>query len=340
MTTADKVEHLRTRRRLKQQRRRARDLDEQKDLENQLYILEHFLANYKLHAGTALLWQQVASALADTVDDATSINMRLRQQVDRLVLLVHGLASWEASEPFTWQQVWLPIDPTARRTGLDWFTQRLFHNTDRMLARTFFPSSSLPVMDHVEIDHGNDLLDIAVRLQIDIALPLDETHACVRPNIWASWKAPWSHIPVTVLDPALVASIDPNMHFQRVDAPEEVSYFVMREFVTPDRIVFVGGNVCQTDDDPTAWRPRLLWFTLDRVGLDKTRLRVLGYNGPYVKAQSRKTWRDALLSFGPHADAIPEAAKWAAFQQFLDYGAALTLDHERRAMGLHLLPTV
>ncbi|KDO17406.1 hypothetical protein SPRG_17155, partial [Saprolegnia parasitica CBS 223.65] len=61
MTTADKGEHLRTLRRLKQQRRRARDLDEQKDLKQQLYVLQHFLAKYKAHAGTTLPWKQVAS---------------------------------------------------------------------------------------------------------------------------------------------------------------------------------------------------------------------------------------------------------------------------------------
>ncbi|KDO25349.1 hypothetical protein SPRG_09174 [Saprolegnia parasitica CBS 223.65] len=323
MTTADKGGHLRTLRRLKQQRRRARDLDEQKDLEQQLYVLQHFLAKYKAHADTTLPWKQMASALNDAVDDATSINMMLRQQVDRLVKLGHGLAFWEASEPFTWQQVWLPIDPIARCTNLDWFTQRFFHNTDWMLARTFFPSSSLRVMDHVEIDHGNDLLDIGDRMQIDIALPLDDTH-----------------IPVTVLDPALVASIDPNMRFQRVDVPGEVSYFVMREFATPNRFVFVIDNVCQLNDDPSVWCPRLSWYTLDRVRPNTIRLRALIYNGPYVKERSRKTWRDALSSFDAHADAITEAAKWAAFQQFLDHGAHIALDHDRRMMGLHLFPTM
>ncbi|KDO25350.1 hypothetical protein SPRG_09175 [Saprolegnia parasitica CBS 223.65] len=93
MEITDKEERLRERRRLKQQRHRARDLDEQKDLERQLYVLQNFLAKYKAHADTALPWKQVAFALQDAVDDATTVNIQLRQQVEQLSRLAHSLAS-------------------------------------------------------------------------------------------------------------------------------------------------------------------------------------------------------------------------------------------------------
>ncbi|KDO25352.1 hypothetical protein SPRG_09177 [Saprolegnia parasitica CBS 223.65] len=104
------------------------------------------------------------------------------------------------------QHVLLPTDPTARRTGIDWFSHRLFYNTDRMLAHTFFLSSSLRLQDHVQIDCGNDSVDISARLQVDIALPLEVTHSVLHDAIWSIMRGDGAPFLLAFLDQEMLSS--------------------------------------------------------------------------------------------------------------------------------------
>ncbi|KDO17408.1 hypothetical protein SPRG_17157 [Saprolegnia parasitica CBS 223.65] len=233
----------------------------------------------------------------------------------------------------------------ARRTSLDWFTQRLYHNTDRMLARTSFPSTPMRVMDHVEIDHGNGLLDRIARLQVDVALSLEDTYAAMRTAIWSTLRGDNAPVSTTYLDHEMVESIDVNMYYQRMRTPtNNCQYNVGREFKSHDRIVFLVGNV-RPAADPNAthvgWRSRLAWYILERLGPLTTRVRVLLYNAPCINANGEyMTWHEEHCKIDCSFCHVPEADRWTTHQRFMDDYAAMYLTEQWHELGLHLLPTV
>ncbi|EQC25503.1 hypothetical protein SDRG_16627 [Saprolegnia diclina VS20] len=349
----DSDDHGRAQRRLKQQRRRAREANVHRDLEHQVYVLQQLITHYKPRSKTILPWTQVASALHDAADDALMTNAALLTQREQLQRLGHCLASWAAavnrrynvpaaSEPFAWQHVLLPTDPIARRTSIDWFSQRLFHNTDRMLAHASFPSSSLRVMDHVEIDCGDDLLDITARLQVDIALPLEAAYSALRNTIWSILRGDNEPRPLSFMDSEALQAIDTNLFLMQLGTADNVDHFVGREFHGPNRVVFISGNIfSRLHDRSMPWRPRLFWHTLDRLGPTTTRLRVLFYNAPCIGAGGRRTsWQEEFRHAQSMLALEPQADEWAAYQRYMDGFHATMLQQYSQRLGLHLLPTV
>ncbi|KDO25355.1 hypothetical protein SPRG_09180 [Saprolegnia parasitica CBS 223.65] len=265
MDVAERLAVQRDRNRRKQQRHRDRNTTERKALKRHIYMLQQYIRNYKPHAGTALPWKEVASVFAVASADALSTNSNLRQQCKQLQQLGNILATWakaversqyppEPTEPFLWRHVMLASDPTARKLGLDWYSQHLYHNTERILQYAQFPTRS-NFADNLEVSCGDDLADFLLRMQYDVALPFEDARVRLHASLVDFIRA---H------DVGLTSQVDLKLSLYRVAAGPRVDYCVSRHYTTADRNVYTFGNLRRDEtngaDTSHVWRPRMFWY--------------------------------------------------------------------------------
>ncbi|EQC29864.1 hypothetical protein SDRG_12408 [Saprolegnia diclina VS20] len=287
-----KKEHQRLRNRLKQKRHRERHISERETLQAQLLELGQLLA--------------AVSRRGDAAAQATLHKLRSEYNATRHV--GEAMTAWVASmctrvlplagTPFGWTKTSLLAEPAARKLGLDWFSQHLYHNTDRMAAYAQFPSAGA-LADNVLLDVGNGHLDLVGRIQVEYDLPLFDTYAALKAPIWSMMQGDTSAYMSEFLDTELTSAISPEkmLYRRNVRSERETNYYVCREFCTDDRIVFTFGNFFhdQRLHENIDWRPRMFWYVLERASLTKTRLRVMLYNAPYLKGGKMVSWQDELL---------------------------------------------
>ncbi|KDO25365.1 hypothetical protein SPRG_09190 [Saprolegnia parasitica CBS 223.65] len=287
-----KKEHQRLRNRLKQKRHRERHISEREMLQAQILELGQLL--------TAVSRRGNATAQATL--------HRLRSEYNATRHVGEAMTAWVASmctrvlplagTPFGWTKTSLLADPAARKLGLDWFSQHLYHNTDRMAAYAQFPSTGA-VVDNVLLDVGNGHLDLVGRIQVEYDLSLLETYDALKGPIWSMMQGETGVYFSEFLDTELTSAISPDkmLYRRNVRSERETNYYVCREFSTDDRIVFTFGNFFQDDRLPenVDWRPRMFWYVLERASPTKTRLRVMLYNAPYLKDGKMVSWQDELL---------------------------------------------
>ncbi|EQC25504.1 hypothetical protein SDRG_16628 [Saprolegnia diclina VS20] len=354
MDVTDRLAYQRDRNRRKQQRHRDRNSTERKALEGQIYMLQQYIRHYKPHAGTALPWNEVASVFAAASADAHSINDNLRQQCKQLRQLGNTLTTWakamersqyppEPNEPFLWRHVMLASDPTARKLSLDWYSQHLYHSTERILQYAQFPTNSI-VADNLEVSSGDDLADLLLRMQYDIALPFEDAHARLHTSLVHFNRAINVGVDVTYLDEKLTCQVDPALSFYRVAMGPRVDYCVSRYYTSTDRNVYTFGNL-RHDEKSSAgpshvWRPRMFWCTLDRIGPQTTRIRLLFYNGPIELNGRRLTWREELTTFVRDASskAIGESGDSTAFHRKIAESSRGHIQWHVNHLGFNTLP--
>ncbi|RHY32969.1 hypothetical protein DYB32_002069 [Aphanomyces invadans] len=138
-----------------------------------------------------LSWQDVAEALADSVDDvqtdyASLVRERdarqelLRQMLSFVEIHHHVGRSALSGTDRNWTNVTLLTHAASRRLGMEWITGHLYHNTERMLARFAFPPP-LDAVDDCVVDASDlDCMQYAMRYQREIRAPLDATAALIR----------------------------------------------------------------------------------------------------------------------------------------------------------------
>ncbi|OQR89200.1 hypothetical protein ACHHYP_06424 [Achlya hypogyna] len=345
MVEADRAERrrlvLRLRNRAKQKRKRARFLGERERLLAQVAEMQLVLSQPRSGSSSLLPWKDVAGGLAQASVESRLSLEALRDRCERLYMLGQSMGRWvesltrrsnipEVVRPFTTMTVQLLADPDARRLGLDWYTQHLYHNTDRMLALCAFPSEGV-VRDISVMDHEHGVSDILGRIQIDCALSLDDTYAALHTKIWdelrGDTQASWSEF----LDTELVQSIDPKMVYRRTAiAADESNYYVGREFKSENRIVFLFGNFSQDELQPEnqRWRPRMFWYVLERMGPTQTRIKLVLYNGPKVHCGVIVPWKADVDWAGGDASSIPEHEQFVRYQRWVnqDWKAMLESD--------------
>ncbi|RHY41753.1 hypothetical protein DYB34_008191 [Aphanomyces astaci] len=92
-----------------------------------------------------LPWKDVAKALSESAREALVLQLSLRKDLDLNREVFQRLATWmEPSMPWgvsntSLARMPLVAHPEARRHGLDWLTQLVFHNTDAILDKYQFP---------------------------------------------------------------------------------------------------------------------------------------------------------------------------------------------------------
>ncbi|KDO25363.1 hypothetical protein SPRG_09188 [Saprolegnia parasitica CBS 223.65] len=124
------------------------------------------------------------------------------------------------------------------------------------------------------------------------------------------------------LDEELVREIDPRMIYRRTAlTADESNYYVCREFVTENRIVFLFGNFNQDALQPEniQWRPRMFWYVLERIGPTETRIKALFYNGPKVVQGRVMTWKEDMCNDqGDDVPDMPDDLLFSEYQQSID----------------------
>ncbi|KDO18678.1 hypothetical protein SPRG_15203 [Saprolegnia parasitica CBS 223.65] len=311
-----RVEHQRRRNRLKQKRHRDRFTTERSQLLSQLAELRDVVATLATRlpvpaptSTSCLPWKDVAAGLAQANAESRLTLQVLRDANASMQDLACTLATWVGQSVPSPSQLddnplrgltalTLPADPEARKRGLDWYSQHLLFNTDRMLQLCGFPSKGTLHDVLVTDDAESGLSDILGRIQIEYNLPLHKTYSALADKIWGELRGD-THVSMSeFLDTETTAAIDPKMLYRRTPlGPRESNYYVCREFASDDRIVFLFGNFSQDVLHPInhMWRPRLFWYVLERVAPNQTRVRTMLYNGPKVVHGKVMTWRDDLL---------------------------------------------
>ncbi|OQS00995.1 hypothetical protein ACHHYP_02024 [Achlya hypogyna] len=318
----------RVRNRLKQRRHRARLMRKRKELLAEIDELQKVLYRLVRRGNvppTLLPWPEVAASLGAAATKAQYTCTQLRFHSRRMLHLVRAMTSWVTSivrsrnlpqSGSLVALVTLSAEPVARRVGLDWFTQHMYHNTQRMLQLSAFPVGG-PVLDILPFDCGNDISDTVRRLQIMYDAPLCTVYTVLRGKIWSKLRGdmyPWAS---EVLDNDMVQSIDANMLYRRspLDA-EESNYYVCREFANDDHAVLLVGNLHQDATQPRneRWRPRMFWYVLESVGPETARLRMMSYSGPQLVNGVVLTWQDELASAGEDVSGLSAGEQFTRYQ--------------------------
>ncbi|KDO22958.1 hypothetical protein SPRG_11805 [Saprolegnia parasitica CBS 223.65] len=327
-----RLEHVRLRNRLKQQRHKARYVHERDLLRDQVEHMTQLVASWRTHPRLAMVsWRDTATGLRDAAAEAQAALHELRRKHRIMTDTVRSALTLAASisrqnnvpslaQDFAWARTTLLEDPTARRLGLDWFTQHMYFNTDRMLARGGFPSQG-SFADVLVQDCGNDCVDVFGRVQAEYSVSLEAAYAFLAPRIWSILRGDAMAHTSQELDSDITAAIDPSMVYRRYAVSGDDSrYYAAREFRTPDRIVFLLGNMAQDELQPTSaiWRPRRFWFVLERQGDGRCRMRFMWYNGPYVVQGSAVPWDQHIaLTEHEYDEVIGTSLSRHQFQTYL-----------------------
>ncbi|EQC29859.1 hypothetical protein SDRG_12405 [Saprolegnia diclina VS20] len=339
-----RAEHQRLRNRLKQKRHRDRFTTERKQLLARINDLRAVVTRLETRKPpkTSLPWKIIAGGLAQASVESRLTLELLRQRAAALDHLARAMSAWVAaastkhplptgSNVLAWNQVTLHAEPTTRKLGLDWFTQHMYHNTDRILAAAAFPSEGTVRDIAVLGSAADDLLHVLGRIQIVYDAPLWATYAALESKIWRKLRGdtyPWVS---QFLDEEMTQSIDAKMVYRRspMDA-DESNYYVSREFASDDRIVFLTGNFNQDTLQPVneMWRPRMFWFLLERAGPHQTRLRWVSCTGPKIDRGVPMTWREDMASLDLDVSDLSDDAQFTEFQHILerDWMPLLTSD--------------
>ncbi|OQS03977.1 hypothetical protein THRCLA_03744 [Thraustotheca clavata] len=331
-STEERKSHQRLRNRLKQVRHRHRYVNERAQLLAQISAMTELLATLEQQSkvpNTLLSWKAVASGLATSTVESKVTLVVLKDECNKMLQTARCMLAWIGSmrqddigaldRPFGWLEITLSADLTARKLGLDWYTQHLYHNTDRMLEFSSFPAQG-SFLDSQLLDCGNDLVDLLGRIQIEYNKPIEEVYNLLQDKIWADMRGDTMPFFSEILDEELVSSIDPKMLYRRTPIQEDESdYDVCREFDTDDRIVFLLGNFAQDALQPVnrQWRPGMLWFVLERIDQEHSRLRGIYFQGPRSVGGQLVTWKESLYKLDMDVSKQPVASQFQAYKKWI-----------------------
>ncbi|OQR87071.1 hypothetical protein ACHHYP_09575 [Achlya hypogyna] len=302
-----RLEHQRQRNRMKQRRHKARYIGERQDLEDQIHELSSVIENHSVVR--ALSWHDIAIALRDARSTATATLEKLKARHARMQKTYAGAMAMAISlsrrdnlpapaHQFAYLDATLADDPTARRLGLDWFSQHMYHNTESMVEYAEFAPSGGQA-DTVMRECGAHHLDMLSRIQIHYDSAFDETYAALKDRLWSIGRGETLPYYSEFLDDEITAAIDPNMHYRRMFIDTNQSnYNVCREFNTDGRVVFVLGNFAHDARHLKNVRfiPSMCWLVLERVSPSATRLRIVMYNGPLAISDRFVPWDEEFDS--------------------------------------------
>ncbi|KAF0694281.1 Aste57867_14829 [Aphanomyces stellatus] len=277
------------------------------ELENELGRLT------QLPRATLMSWKETAAALRDETSLHVHNNRVLKKRLREFHTLARLMQSWVDTAievrhpPCTPQQAIYPQTsaPTAtwsasnlslnhirlhahldaRRHGLDWLTQIMYHNTDRMLEKYAFPPRSPHSrLGDVLLDDTGGLLQYVQRYQVEIPLPLDQ----VLPRAVAYFQTGATPEQLEVhykskryLDVEVTQSLSRHMSYDVV--VDLTSYGdagdtrLCRVFGDDQRFVLVTQNIPEDERLPSKSvdSKSMNWVVVERVGPSRTILRCL-----------------------------------------------------------------
>ncbi|KAG9400792.1 hypothetical protein AC1031_010231 [Aphanomyces cochlioides] len=107
--------------------------------------LESMKRNMMAKAPRTLLWEDVATALAEDRRLAQCQQRNLRKQLVKQGQLAKEMYAWVVANKslntntLTWRHVSLASNPTTRGLGKEWITKQMYHNTERFMLENGLP---------------------------------------------------------------------------------------------------------------------------------------------------------------------------------------------------------
>ncbi|OQR98546.1 hypothetical protein THRCLA_21881, partial [Thraustotheca clavata] len=249
-----KKEHQRMLNRMKQKRLRHRYLLEKQQLQDQAQNLTERLSMIKVK---------------DIIMFTTRKNLLNEYQSTRN--LAQMLTEWVAStvprtlsQLLAWVNTALFADREARKLGMDWYSQHLYHNTNRMVEFAGFPSDNkLADFNVVEVSNGKH--NLIGRIQYTYDMPLEQTYEALKGRIWSALRGDTAPHVSEFLDQDLTHAIDKEMLYRRaVLSVDEANYYICRVFYSEDRIIFSIGYFFAEENTYVNVKA-YAWFTQHRT---------------------------------------------------------------------------
>ncbi|KAF0697511.1 Aste57867_11821 [Aphanomyces stellatus] len=264
--------------------KRCKYLSERQHLLEELASLQEQLAAKQEAA--LLPWRDVVEGLKDECELQEHISKDLLRKYRTNKEVFRFLSKW-ANQPIapemvqqpirmkeSWRNVSLLHDPNVRRLGMDWITQQLFHNTDRMFQQHGIPATT--DLNDFSVDGSNpESLSYVWRYQHEFDMSFEPFCDILRDTVQefvmgSMWNSRFS----CFLDESLLAH---TQYARSIRSADEAVNYLVREFIGVDRAVFVGRNILEDESLPPSHRQshRIFWYALERVSPTRTKLRIL-----------------------------------------------------------------
>ncbi|KAH9115616.1 hypothetical protein AeMF1_010365 [Aphanomyces euteiches] len=278
-------------------RRKQKKMYYQQDRQTFLYLkaraeeLEQELVRLsRLSRSTMLSWKDAAASLREESSISVSQNRQLKRKLREyhtLSVLMHGFVV-QATPSGIWStcnlnHVRLHANPDARRHGLDWLTQVMYHNTDRLLEKYKFPARSpYSRLADIAVEGEEGPLRFVQRYQVELGMSLEavlplaisyfQTGASIE-NLEVHYKTK------RFLDVELTRDL--NMTYDVVidqkTYSNEGTTRLCRAFYDSDRVILVTQNV--PDDETLPRRAKdskdMTWVVLECLAPKLTVMRCL-----------------------------------------------------------------
>ncbi|OQR99499.1 hypothetical protein THRCLA_06495, partial [Thraustotheca clavata] len=261
-------------------------------LTEQCIALEAEVLRRRSRDPLTLTWFDVVQSLREDNEIAIHRNRALKTKRSQYMQLVSAMTQWVrmASQPLqpavqqrtTWRYTTLMSQPMPRQLGMDWITQMMFYNTEKMLDEygVAATATSHNLIDYDVVVSEMDTFEYVWMTQKHVQLPLEHTRELIR--LWLlkyTTGAMWKVRSVAMLDTEMISVALPFTTYCDIvkEGPEEMVRFLSREFRDENRSVFVGQNIHVDELAPirTNFRNRAFWYMLDRVGPNSTKVQML-----------------------------------------------------------------
>ncbi|RHY00354.1 hypothetical protein DYB36_005705 [Aphanomyces astaci] len=249
--------------------------------------IERLLARQTTDKSPWLLsWADVARALRDDSDAARNTNGILRQLVLQQDREIRTIRSWvhgcQVLPNSSWRNVSLLEHPQARKHGIDWITQHLYHNTDRVLEQYAFAAvgSGVQIDDDTIIDTSSpDCFQYVWRDQRDMDVPFDVAARALTLDFFHSLLAHGTPLTAIPTDVETLNELGGTCRYKTSVGKFEQMNHLYRVFQSATRIVYVGQNIhhdpLYMDHARDNSSNRMTWVVLDKASATTTTLRKL-----------------------------------------------------------------
>ncbi|RHY65004.1 hypothetical protein DYB34_011248 [Aphanomyces astaci] len=250
----------------------------------------------RLPRSSLVSWQDTARGLHDGAVESLHHNRMLKKRLREyrtLTVLLRDMVNSTSSPTGTWlasnlrlHRVRLHAHPEARRHGLDWLTQVMYHNTDQLLEKYAFPSRTpYSRLADITVDTSHpDALNYIQRYQLELNLPLE----CALPLAKSYFQSGASLDQLEVhykvkqfLDVEATSSFSDSMTYDVVidltAHTQAGTTRLCRIFQEANRCILVTQNIPDDEKLPSKYTDSksLTWVVLERVAPTITIMRCL-----------------------------------------------------------------
>ncbi|CAK4613981.1 hypothetical protein LEN26_006314 [Aphanomyces euteiches] len=291
-----------------------------------------------------LPWKDIAQVMEGMRHASTSDRRLLVSQLQANRRLAPFLLQWAAqhhlqapvvtsrSTPFQLSHANIVANPTARTQTLDWLSQSVYHNMDRLYQRYHYP----PNVTGRHFDGFYDFSDPdflrVVRHQIDLPVPLEVAFPMFKEGYIdrQSFRSPSpkvmneirQYFQVQTLDEEARRVVSPHMWY--INRKSLVSGYedklLFRVFFEENRVVVAGQTVYEDELIPKGKSTEtklVIMLVLERLENGHTRMRCLSLTPPKLKRDGYYSLEEEALEEGLDLSNCPEELKESKFEQHM-----------------------